>query len=123
MASEARPLAAEDRALLDRLALRVVEMRLEVPAILALEGGRPLSLVAGQTMLFFEPLIQSLFRFDDTRRYAALVERREALDYLLTAIEARAEDQRAAKRKSRTEPAADSPGDRGHTSETPGPKT
>ena len=123
MASEAPPLAAEDRALLDRLAVRVVEMRLEVPAILALEGGRPLSLIAGQTMLFFEPLIQSLFRFDDTRRYAALVERREALDYLLTAIEARAEDQRAAKRKSPTEPATDAPGDRGHTSETPGPKT
>ena len=92
-------LTPEDRALLDRLAGRVVEMRLEVPAILALEGGRPLSLVAGQAMLFFEPLVQALFRFDDTRRYAALIERREALDHLRASIEARAEEARVAKKK------------------------
>jgi hypothetical protein len=100
MASKAPELTAEDRALLDRLATRVVEMKLEVPAILALEGGRPLSLIAGQTLLFFEPLIQQLFRFDDTRRYAALVERRDALDHLLLAIEARAEETRARRTKA-----------------------
>ena len=98
------PLAPEDEALLERLAGRVVELRLDVPAILALEGGRPLSLVAGQTMVFFEPLVQSLFRFPDYRRFSALIERREALDHLLRRIEARAEEarerRRAASKKS-----------------------
>ena len=60
-------LSLEDRALLEKLAQRVVELRLETPAILTLEGARPLSLLAGQAMLFFEPFAQALFRFGDYR--------------------------------------------------------
>jgi hypothetical protein len=82
--------AAEDRELLDRLAARIVELRLETPAILALETARPLSLVAGQALVFFEPIVQSLFRLTDYRRYAALAERRECLGLLVDRIEARA---------------------------------
>ena len=44
MASEPPALAAEDLALLERVAARVVELHLEVPAILTLESVRPLSL-------------------------------------------------------------------------------
>lgn len=83
-------LSAEDAALLDRLAARLVELRLETPAILAIESSRPLSLVAGQAMVFFEPIVQSLFRLPDYRRFASLVERRECLGALVDRIEARA---------------------------------
>ena len=91
-------LAPEDRALLERLAQRVVDMRLETPAILTLEGARPLSLVAGQAMLFFEPFAQALFRFTDYRRVAALAERRDALEALTRMIEERAEAREKEKR-------------------------
>ena len=91
MAAEA--VSDADRALLDRLARRIVELRLEVPALLTLETARPLSVLAGQSMLFFEPVVQALFRFDDYRRVAALVERREALEELARSIE-RATDER-----------------------------
>jgi hypothetical protein len=84
-------LSPEDRALLEKLAQRIVEMRLETPAILTLEGARPLSLLAGQAMLFFEPFAQALFRHTDYRRIAALVERRDALEALTRMIEERAE--------------------------------
>lgn len=84
-------LSPEDRALLEKLAQRVVDLRLETPAILTLEGARPLSVLAGQAMLFFEPLAQALFRFGDYRRLAALVERRDALEALTRMIEDRAE--------------------------------
>jgi len=83
----AEPLSPEDQALLERLARRVVELRLETPAILTLETARPLSVVAGQAMLFFEPFAQALFRFDDYRRLAALVERRAAIEALTRLIE------------------------------------
>ena len=56
---------------------------MEVPAILTLETGRPLSLVAGQAMIFFEPIVLALFRLPDYRRFAALIERREALEALI----------------------------------------
>ncbi len=84
----AEPVAAEDRLLLEQLAKRIAELRMETPAILAIEGGRPLSLVAGQAMVFFEPFVQALFRLSDYRRWSALIERREGLDALVECIEA-----------------------------------
>lgn len=94
----AEALAAEDLALLERLARRVVELKLETPAILTLETARPLSLVAGQAMLFFEPFAQMLFRFTDYRRLAALIERRDALETLTCLIEAGADARERAAR-------------------------
>jgi hypothetical protein len=105
MASEDLTLDPSDRKLLERLAQRIVELHLEVPAILALESGRPLSLLAGQTMLFLEPLAQALFPLTDYRRYAALIERRDVLEAFTRMIEARVEVVRPTRR-----PASGSPG-------------
>ena len=99
MASD--PLSAEDLALLARVADRVVALRLETPAILTLEGARPLSLVAGQAMIFFEPLVQALFRITDYRRFASLIERRDTLERLALEIEERADAARRARRAGR----------------------
>lgn len=101
MASEAAVLSAEDRALLDRVAARIVELHVEVPAVLTLETCRPLSLLAGQTMLFFEPIVGAFLRLPDYRRFAALVERRDAVDTLLTLIETRADEAHEARRARR----------------------
>ena len=95
MAAEA--LTDEDRALLERLARRVVELRLETPALLTLETARPLTVLAGQAMLFFEPFAQALFRLPDYRRVAALVERREAMEALSAMIERATDEREAAK--------------------------
>jgi hypothetical protein len=90
------PLTPEDDALLDRLATRVVELHMEIPAILTLESGRPLGFLASQAMLFFEPFARALFRLPDYRRLAALIERRETVEKLVTKIEARADAERHA---------------------------
>ena len=100
MASEPA-LDPDDLALLDRLAARIVELRLETPAILTLESTRPLSLVAGQAMLFFEPFVQSVFRFTEYRRVAQLIERRDALETLTRRIEILADEAHAARRARR----------------------
>jgi hypothetical protein len=101
MASSPAPLSADDRALLERLAARVVELRLEVPAILTLETGKPLSLLASQAMIFFEPIAQALFPGARYRRYAALAERRDAIEALIAAIETCSERARAERRAAR----------------------
>jgi hypothetical protein len=98
----AESLAAEDVALLERLARRVVELRLETPAILTLETARPLSLVAGQAMLFFEPFAQVVFRVHDYPRWAALIARREALEALTRLIERGADERERAARVERS---------------------
>jgi hypothetical protein len=101
MASEAPALTAEELALLERVAGRVVELGLELPAILTLESVRPLSFVAGQAMVFFQPLAEALLRFGDYRRFAALVERRDALEALTSLIERRADEAHAARKAAR----------------------
>ena len=85
------PVDERDRALLDRLAARIVELRLETPAILALESARPVALLASQAMVFLQPFAESLFRLPDYRRLVELVERREALELLTTLIERHAD--------------------------------
>ena len=107
MASEAPALAPGDLALLERVAARVVELHLEVPAILTLESVRPLSFVASQAMIFFQPLVQALLRFGDYQRFAALAERRDALEALTALIERRAEESRAARGAKGAGPAKD----------------
>src|SRR5262245_52901241 len=104
MASNDGALEAGDLDLLDRLARRVVELHLELPAILTLETGKPLSLLAGQTLVFFEPIVQSLFRWSDYRRFARLIERREAVEALIQRIERRAEEAREARRRPKGAP-------------------
>jgi hypothetical protein len=84
-------LSEEDRALLGRLADRVVELRLETPAILTLETARPVSLLASQAMTFFEPFVQAMFRLPEYRRFAALAERRDVIEELSRMIESRAD--------------------------------
>jgi len=96
-------LTDDDRALLDRIAARIVELHLEVPALLTLEGGRPLSLLAGQTMMFFEPIVGALLRLPDYRRFAQLIERRETLDILIQLVEQRADASQTARRAAAAE--------------------
>ena len=95
---------AEDRELLDRLAGRVVELRMETAALLTLESVRPMSLLAGQAMVFFEPFAQAMFRLPDYRRYAALIERRDMLDLLMESIEARVDIRESARAAARRTP-------------------
>ena len=80
-------LTPEDRALLERVAARVVELRMEVPAILTLETAVPISVVAGQTLVFFEPFVAALLKLPDYRRFARLIERRDAIEALTATIE------------------------------------
>jgi hypothetical protein len=101
LAPRPEPLAPDDLALLERLAARVVDLRLEVPAILALETSKPLTLLASQAMIFFEPIAQALFPGPEYRRLARLVERREAMETLTTLIETRADQMRAQRRAAR----------------------
>ena len=96
-------LTPDDEALLDRLAARVVELHMEVPAILALESVRPLGFLASQAMVFFEPTARALFRLPDYRRLAALIERRETAEGLAAKIEARADEARRARRAAGAE--------------------
>ncbi|MHC4942100.1 MAG: hypothetical protein ACYTG7_03685 [Planctomycetota bacterium] len=82
----------QDKELIERLAQKIVEKRLETAALFFLEMSRPLSFLAGQAMIFLGPIVQAVYPVKDYARIAALMEKRENVDLLIDAIEQEARD-------------------------------
>lgn len=80
-------LPADENAVLDKLAHKVVDKGWTVPAILFLESVKPLNYIGSQTMVFFEPIVQAVFNFKDYDILRTALEKRETLEVLLLKIE------------------------------------
>jgi hypothetical protein len=80
-------LPAEEDAVLDKLAKKAVERGMSVPAILFLESVKPLNFIASQVMVFFEPIVQTVFNFRDYDTFRSALEKRESIEILLLKIE------------------------------------
>lgn len=96
-------LTPEQIGLFDQLADKVIERRLAMPAILFLESVRPLNFIGSQAMLFFQPMLRSLFTLRDYDLIQQALERRETIGYLADILEAKdeviAEKERAMKQQ------------------------
>jgi hypothetical protein len=86
-AAEPAPPTEEEAAILTRLAAKVVEWKMTVPAILFLESVKPLNYIGSQVLVFFEPFVQTLFNFKDYDTFRVMMERRENVERLLQKIE------------------------------------
>jgi len=84
---EKRALPAEEDAVLEKLARKVVEKRMAVPAIVFLESVKPLNFIGSQALVFFEPIVQTLFNFKDYDTFRQALEKRESIEILLLKIE------------------------------------
>jgi hypothetical protein len=86
------PGAAEPTArqaeVIDRVCRAIVARRLTVPAIVALETARPLNYVTAQAAVFLEPVVASVVNAEAYREFAKFLERRGAVEYLTSRIEA-----------------------------------
>jgi hypothetical protein len=78
---------AEEDAVMDKVARKVIQWRMAVPAILFLESVKPLNYIGAQAMVFFEPIVQTLFNFRDYDTFRLAMERRENIENLLQKIE------------------------------------
>ncbi len=77
----------EEDAILEKVAKKVVSWRMAVPAIMFLESVKPLNYIGAQAMVFFEPIVQTVFNFRDYDIFRAALERRENIENLLQKIE------------------------------------
>jgi len=84
---EKNTLPAEEEAVLDKVAHKVIEWRMAAPAILFLESVKPLNFIGSQAMVFFEPIVQSLFNIKDYDTFRQVLEKRESIEILLLKIE------------------------------------
>lgn len=92
----------ETAALFDRLAGKVVDTRMSVPAILFLESMKPMNFVGAQALGFFEPLLRTLFPWNDLERLRAAFENRDNIEVLLVKIEEKEAARTSPPRKDRT---------------------
>ncbi len=85
---EKAPLPEEEYAVLDKVAKKVVEKSMAVPAIVFLESVKPLNFIGSQALVFFEPIVQTVFNFKDYDTFRSALEKRETIEILIQKIEA-----------------------------------
>ncbi len=79
---------------LGRLADLLSERGLGMVAVFMLETGKPLSFIAGQSMLFFEPFLEAFGSPRDYRLIAEGLENRENVEWVIRRLEV-AEEKRS----------------------------
>ena len=85
--SEKPSLPDEELEVLEKVSSKVVERRMAVPAIMFLESVKPLNYIGSQTMVFFEPIIQTVFNFRDYNTLRSALEKRHSIEILIQKIE------------------------------------
>ncbi len=73
--------------LIERIAKRIVDMKLEIPFIIAFESLKPLSFISSSILVALEPIIQPIFSFKDYKRFYEMLENRENIEKLIQKIE------------------------------------
>ena len=72
---EPPPLTEREAAIMEKIAAKVVEWKMTVPAILFLESVKPLNYIGAQAMVFFEPFVQALFNIAEYDTFREMMER------------------------------------------------
>lgn len=80
-------LPEEENAILTKLAKKVVDKGMSVPAILFLESVKPLNFIGSQVLVFFEPIVQTVFNFKDYDTFRTALEKRETIEIIILKIE------------------------------------
>ena len=94
-------LAAEDEALLDEAARRIVHARMAVPAMMFLESIAPMNLVTASMLHALTPAVGIALSPALLERVAHLLERRETIPDFVRRIDAAEEARRRAAATSR----------------------
>ncbi|MBN2565764.1 MAG: hypothetical protein JXB46_08635 [Candidatus Eisenbacteria bacterium] len=81
-----RPLP-EHKEIMDRFARKIIDWRMTAPAVLFLESAKPLSFLGNQALIFFQPMVQSIFNFKTYDEVVEILEDRDNLEYLLSRLE------------------------------------
>ncbi len=85
--SNKQPIPEDEDRVMEKTAKWVVRRRMSVPAILFLESIKPLNYIGSQALVFFEPIVQTIFSIGDYDTFRSAMERRENVENLLRKIE------------------------------------
>ncbi len=83
-------LSLEEKRLIDKIAEKVVSIRMTAPAVFMLESMKPLNFIGSQFMLVFSPFVTILFpSYTDLEVMQKLLEKRGSVEMIIHAIEVR----------------------------------
>ena len=80
-------LTPEQEEVLHKVAKKVVQKRMTVPALMFIESVKPLNFIGSQLMVFFEPIVQTLFDFKSYTIFREAIEDRQNVEALMQLIE------------------------------------
>jgi len=87
-ASESHPkLTPRQDEIFDRVARRIVELGMAVPAILFLESSKPLSFIGSQFLLFLDPFVRVFLDSGDYAEFAEAIGDRDNFELFIQRIE------------------------------------
>lgn len=84
---------AHQREVLGKVAEGLAARKLTAPAIFVLESGMPLTYVASQALVLLRPFVQAIVGIKDYEVFAAALEDRKNVEWLIQQLEA-AEERR-----------------------------
>ncbi len=73
--------------LINKIARRIVDLRLSVVAIVFLESSKPLTFLGNQLMIFMQPFYRAVFAYQEYEEIAAMLEDRDNVEKLICEIE------------------------------------
>jgi hypothetical protein len=77
----------EQEEIIDRLARKIVDRQLTVPAIMLLESIKPASFLGTQVMAFLDPFAKAVFNYGELDLYRRTFEDRRNVEELIRRIE------------------------------------
>ncbi|MFQ6676124.1 MAG: hypothetical protein ACE5LH_07235 [Fidelibacterota bacterium] len=89
-----------DRSVLTRVARKIVDHGMSVPAVFYLEMVKPLSFIGSQTLVFFGPIITSFVQSEGYYQVVELLEDRNNVEFLIQEIERLEEEKKKREGKS-----------------------
>lgn len=76
-----------EREILTKIAQRIVDMNMVVPAIMFLEPMKPLNYLSSQALLFLEPFTAYVLGFQEMIAFRRALSKRESVEILINEIE------------------------------------
>ncbi|MEO0136104.1 MAG: hypothetical protein ABIL39_09265 [candidate division WOR-3 bacterium] len=84
--------------LINKIAQKIVDLRLSPVAIVFLESSKPLTFLGNQLMIFMQPFYRAFFSYQEYEEIAAMLEDRNNIERLICAIEQLEEERHERKR-------------------------
>jgi len=93
----------EREKLLDQLASKIVKWNMGVPGIMFFDSTKYLNRVGSQFLVFSSPIVDSIFPSWEIDKFAAILEKRSSVEYLLDKIEELENEKRKKEKKIKEE--------------------